>query len=47
MNSEEVTNFRIRILEDFGAVSPGIIEIDDTTEPNQGLLAPLLQVEYQ
>lgn len=40
-------DFQIRILEDLGAASPGTIEIDDTTGPNRGLLAPLLQVEYQ
>lgn len=35
-------NFQIRILEDFGIVSPGFIEIDDTTVD----LAPLLKVTY-
>jgi hypothetical protein len=39
-------DFQVRILEDFGIVSPGLIEINDTTGPNRGLLAPLLQVEY-
>lgn len=41
-----LANFQVRILEDLGAVSPGIIEINDTTGSNRGLLAPLLQVEY-
>jgi hypothetical protein len=39
-------DFQIRILEDLGVVSPGIIEINDTTGLNRALLAPLLQVEY-
>jgi hypothetical protein len=39
-------DFQIRILEDLGPVSPGLIEINDTTGANRGLLAPLLQVEY-
>jgi len=39
-------DFQIRILEDFSAVAPGLIEIDDTTGANRGALAPLLQVEY-
>ena len=34
-------NFQIRILEDFGIVSPGLIEIDDTNA-----FAPLLEVTY-
>ena len=41
-----LANFQVRILEDLGVVSPGIIEINDTTGSNRGLLAPLLQVEY-
>jgi hypothetical protein len=41
-----LANFQVRILEDLGAVSPGIIEIDDTTGSNRVFLAPLLQVEY-
>lgn len=41
-----LTNFQVRILEDSGAVSPGLIEITDTTGPNRGLLAPLLKVTY-
>ena len=40
-------DFQVRILEDLGAPFPGLIEINDTTEPTtRGLLAPLLQVEY-
>jgi hypothetical protein len=39
-------DFQVRILEDLGIVSPGIIEINDTTGPNAGALAPLLQVQY-
>jgi hypothetical protein len=41
-----LANFQIRILEDFGFVSPGVIEINDTTGANRGLLAPLLEVTY-
>jgi len=39
-------DFQIRILEDLGAVSPGLIEINDTTGAFRGDLAPLLQVTY-
>ncbi len=39
-------NFQVRILEDFGPVTPGLIEINDTTGPNRGVLAPLLEVIY-
>ncbi len=39
-------DFQVRILEDLGSVSPGLIEIIDTTGPNRGALAPLLQVSY-
>jgi hypothetical protein len=39
-------DFQIRILEDLGPVSPGLIEINDSTGPNRVFLAPLLQVEY-
>jgi hypothetical protein len=39
-------DFQIRILEDFWQVSPGLIEINDTTGPNRVYFAPLLQVEY-
>ncbi len=41
-----LSNFQVRILEDSGAVSPGLIEITDNTGPNRGVLAPLLQVTY-
>jgi len=39
-------DFQVRILEDPLAPFPGLIEINDTTGPNRGTLAPLLQVEY-
>jgi len=40
-------DFQVRILEDLGVVVPGLIEINDTTDPTlRGALAPLLQVEY-
>jgi hypothetical protein len=39
-------DFQVRILEDLGSVSPGIIEINDTTGSFRGDLAPLLQVAY-
>lgn len=39
-------NFQIRILEDLGTVSPGQIEINDTTGANRSILAPLLEVTY-
>ena len=39
-------DFQVRILEDFGAASNGLIEINDTTGPNREALAPLLQVVY-
>jgi hypothetical protein len=42
-----LANFQVRILEDLGAVSPGLIEITDTTGRNRGDLAPLLQVTYR
>jgi hypothetical protein len=41
-----LANFQIRILEDLGAVSPGLIEINDTTGAFRSDLAPLLQVTY-
>ena len=40
------TNFQLRIMEDLGAASPGIIEINDTIGSNRSLLAPLLQIEH-
>jgi hypothetical protein len=39
-------DLQVRILEDLGLVTPGFIEINDTTGPNRDLLAPLLQVSY-
>lgn len=39
-------DFQVRILEDFGNVTPGLIEINDTTGGNRSLLAPLLSVSY-
>ena len=39
-------NFQIRIMEDLGVVSPGLIEIIDTTGVNRGVHAPLLEVTY-
>ncbi len=39
-------NFQLRILEDLGALSAGLIEINDTTGVNQTALAPLLTVTF-
>ncbi len=39
-------DFQVRILEDPGAPSAGLIEINDTTGANRNLLAPLLRVTY-
>lgn len=39
-------NFQLRILLDLSAVSPGLIEINDTTGANRPTLAPLLSVTY-
>jgi hypothetical protein len=36
-----LANFQIRILENFGPVTPGVVEIDET-----GVRAPLLEVVY-
>ncbi len=41
-----LADFQIRILEDLGLVSPGLIEINDTTGASRGVLAPLLEVTY-
>jgi hypothetical protein len=41
-----LNNFQVRILEDIGFVTPGLIEINNTTGLNRGTLAPLLQVSY-
>ena len=41
-------DFQVRILEDLVAAPPGLIEINDTTDPTiRGALAPVLQVEYR
>lgn len=37
-------DFQVRILEDLGAVTPGLIEINDTTGINRSILAPQLTV---
>jgi len=39
-------DFQVRIMEDLGIVTPGVIEINDTTGPSRGTLAPALQVTY-
>lgn len=39
-------DFQVRILEDLVAFPPGLIEINDTTGSNRGVLAPLLEVTY-
>lgn len=39
-------DFQVRIMEDLGIVTPGLIEINDTTGANRNSLAPLLQVTY-
>ncbi len=39
-------DFQVRLLEDLGPVSPGLIEINDTTGSNRSALAPLLEVSY-
>lgn len=41
-----LADFQVRILQDLGTVPPGLIEINDTTGANRGVLAPLLQVTY-
>jgi hypothetical protein len=41
-----LAHFQIRIMEDLGDVTPGIIEINDTTGANRIDLAPLLHVNY-
>ncbi len=41
-----LADFQIRILEDLGPVSPGLIEINDTTGAYRRELAPMLQVNY-
>ena len=39
-------DFQVRIMEDLGFVTPGIIEIGDTTGATRNTIAPLLQVTY-
>lgn len=39
-------DFQLRILENLGIVSPGLIEINDTTGTNRATLAPVLEVTY-
>lgn len=39
-------DFQIRIMEDLGPVTPGMIVINDTTGRDRELLAPLLEVAY-
>ena len=41
-----LADFQIRILEDLGFVSPGLIEITDTTGSTREDLAPMLMVSY-
>jgi hypothetical protein len=41
-----LSNLQIRILLDSSSGTPAIIEINDTTGANRGVLAPLLQVTY-
>lgn len=41
-----LADFQVRIMEDFGIVTPGLIEINDTTGINRSTLAPLLKVRY-
>ena len=41
-----LSSFQIRILEDLGIVSPGLVEINDTNGVNRRNLAPLLEVIY-
>lgn len=40
-------DFQVRIMEDLGVVTAGLIEINDTTGANRSVLAPLLEVVYQ
>lgn len=41
-----LANFQVRIMEDLGIVTPGRIEINDTTGVDRAIFAPLLQVTY-
>src|SRR6185369_1687896 len=39
-------DFQLRILEDLGTVTPGLVEINDSNGVNRNTLAPLLEVTY-
>ncbi len=39
-------DFQVRIMEDLGPVTPGLIVINDTTGRDREILAPLLEVSY-
>lgn len=41
-----LADFQVRIMEDFGNVIPGLIEINNTTGGNRSILAPQLTVNY-
>jgi hypothetical protein len=41
-----LADFQLRIMLDLGIVSPGLIQINDTTGVDRGTLAPLLSVTY-
>lgn len=41
-----LADFQIRVMEDFGIVTRGLIEINNTTGANRSNLAPLLIVNY-
>jgi hypothetical protein len=43
---QKLLDFQLRILEDLGIVTPGLIEINDTTGVNRAALAPVLEVTY-
>ncbi|PKN11519.1 MAG: hypothetical protein CVU69_12125 [Deltaproteobacteria bacterium HGW-Deltaproteobacteria-4] len=42
----KLSDFQVRIMEDFGDVPLGLIELNDTTGVNRSILAPLLTVNY-
>ena len=44
--AQNLSDFQVRIMEDFGDVPLGLIEINDTTGVNRSILAPLLTVNY-
>lgn len=39
-------DFQVRLMEDLGFVTPGLIEVVDTTGANRSTLAPILEVTY-